>query len=104
MAAEPAAGAADPGNGKENKVEEQKKPAIKRPAPKPPAIKTIKVKLILKSTTSKPVDAMELQARVDTVLANMKSDGAVRLGDLTKLSDSLGALKADSMDFAGVAG
>lgn len=34
----------------------------------------------------------------------MKTDGTVKLGDLTKLSDSLGRLGTDSMNFATQAG
>ncbi|KAH7007637.1 hypothetical protein EDB80DRAFT_578125, partial [Ilyonectria destructans] len=78
-----------------------------------PAIKTVQVDLILNSAggsggDGKPskasVDPAKIQEGIDKMIENMKSDGAVKLGDLTKLSDSLGALKTDSMNFAAAAG
>ncbi|KAH6974497.1 hypothetical protein BKA56DRAFT_659180 [Ilyonectria sp. MPI-CAGE-AT-0026] len=78
-----------------------------------PVIKTIQVDLILNSAggsggdgkpTKSSVDPAKIQEGIDKMIENMKSDGAVKLGDLTKLSDSLGALKTDSMNFAAAAG
>ncbi|KAL6416202.1 hypothetical protein AUP68_00416 [Ilyonectria robusta] len=78
-----------------------------------PVIKTVQVDLILNSAggsggdgkpTKSSVDPAKIQEGIDKMIENMKSDGAVKLGDLTKLSDSLGALKTDSMNFAAAAG
>ncbi|KAI1818289.1 hypothetical protein GGS20DRAFT_529396 [Poronia punctata] len=47
------------------------------------------------------VDPAKIQENVDKIMDSMKTDGGVKVGDLTRLSESLGALKADSMNFAG---
>ncbi|GJN76022.1 hypothetical protein PLICBS_010133 [Purpureocillium lilacinum] len=76
-------------------------------------IKTVQVDLILNSASGNggdgkgsvsSVDSAKLQEDIDKMIEKMNSDGQVKVGDLKKLSDSLGALKTDSMNFAAVAG
>ncbi|KAI2467792.1 hypothetical protein F4781DRAFT_297493 [Annulohypoxylon bovei var. microspora] len=78
-----------------------------------PVINTVQVDLILNSAggsggdgnkSNASVDPAKIQEGIDKMIGNMNSGGAVKLGDLTKLSDSLGALKTDSMNFAAAAG
>ncbi|KAH7140033.1 hypothetical protein B0J13DRAFT_639301 [Dactylonectria estremocensis] len=92
---------------------EKKSDASNIDAQQKPAIKTVQVDLILNSasgsggdgkTSNAPVDLAKIQGGIDKMIENLKSDGAVKLGDLTKLSGSLGALKIDSMNFAAAAG
>ncbi|KAI8625822.1 hypothetical protein F5Y19DRAFT_448905 [Xylariaceae sp. FL1651] len=75
-------------------------------------IKTIQVDLILNKAggsggdskkPNPPVDPAKIQETIDKIIDNMRTDGGVQLGDLTRLSESLGALQADSMKFAGEA-
>ncbi|GJN78643.1 hypothetical protein PLIIFM63780_002152 [Purpureocillium lilacinum] len=76
-------------------------------------IKTVQVDLILNSAggnggdgkgSVSSVDPAKLQEDIEKMIEKMNSDGQVKVGDLKKLSDSLGALKTDSMNFAAVAG
>ncbi|KAI9896170.1 hypothetical protein N3K66_008342 [Trichothecium roseum] len=81
-------------------------------AGKAPAVKTVQVDLILnkagggdgKGSTPAAVDLSKIQENIDKVIDKMKTDGTVTLGDLTKLSDSLGPPGTDSMNFAAQAG
>lgn len=57
-----------------------------------------------KGSTPAPVDLSKIQENIDKVIDKMKTDGTVTLGDLTKLSNSLGPLGTDSMNFATQAG
>lgn len=87
-------------------------PEAETEAGKGPAVKTVQVDLILnkagggdgKGSTPAPVDLSKIQENIDKVMDKMKTDGTVKLGDLTKLSDSLGRLGTDSMNFATQAG
>lgn len=76
-------------------------------------IKTVQVDLILNSAggnggdgkgSVSSVDPAKLQEDIEKMIEKMNSDGQVKVGDLKKLSDSLGALKTDAMNFAAVAG
>lgn len=104
----PAAGKKETDNDGEKKID-----ASDIEAQQKPAIKTVQVDLILNSaggsggdgkTSKASVDPAKIQEGIDKMIESMKSDGAVKLGDLTKLSDSLGALKTDSMTFSAAAG
>jgi hypothetical protein len=88
-------------------------PASDTDAQKKPAISTVQVDLILNSAggsggdgkkANVSVDLAKIQESTSKMIEEMNSDGAVKLGDLQKLSDSLGALRTDSMNFATVAG
>ncbi|KAI9896026.1 hypothetical protein N3K66_009095 [Trichothecium roseum] len=84
-------------------------------AGKGPAVKSVQVDLILnkaggggdgngKGSAPADVDLSKIQDIIDRVINKMKTHGAVTLGDLTKLSDSLRPLGTDSMNFAAQAG
>ncbi|KAH6851071.1 hypothetical protein B0I37DRAFT_414420 [Chaetomium sp. MPI-CAGE-AT-0009] len=88
-------------------------PASDTDAQKKPAIATVQVDLILNSAggnggdgkkANVSVDLAKIQESTSKMIEQMNSDGAVKLGDLQKLSDSLGALRTDSMNFGTVAG
>jgi hypothetical protein len=92
--------------------EEKQNNAIDTDMQQKRVVKTIQVDLILNSAGGSGGDAKrptvsiepaKIQEGIDKMIMSMKSDGAVKLGDLKKLSDSLGALKTDSMNFAAVA-
>ncbi|KAH6615979.1 hypothetical protein B0J18DRAFT_493787 [Chaetomium sp. MPI-SDFR-AT-0129] len=89
-------------------------PAPETDAQKKPAVATVQVDLMLnsaggnggdgKKANASSVDLAKIQESTSKMIEEMKSDGAVKLGDLEKLSKSLGALRTDSMNFATVAG
>lgn len=67
----------------------------------------VKIELILSgfkiTPTAPAVDPAQYQQEIEKLLKDNRSDAA-KVGDLKKLSDSLGALRADSMSIAAVAG
>lgn len=66
---------------------------------------TVKVNVILGGSKGPTLaDTAKAQEGVDKLIEGMKGGNAVKIGDLTKLSATLGALKIDSMNFAAAAG
>jgi hypothetical protein len=49
-------------------------------------------------------ETVKAQEGIDKLIKDMQGGNAVQLGDLTRLSATLGALKTDSMNFAASAG
>ncbi|KAI0407389.1 hypothetical protein F4802DRAFT_611861 [Xylaria palmicola] len=81
--------------------------------PKKPAIRTVEVELVLNKaggiggdgkTPNPSFDSTKAQDNIDKLIEKMNTGGKVDVGDLTKLSDSLGGLTTDKMDFAAQAG
>ena len=84
--------------------------------PKVPLTVTVKVDLILSAAVASPpavgggskgptlAETVKFQEGIDKLIQDMQGGNAVKLGDLTRLSATLGALKTDSMNFAASAG